>query len=256
MKTNASERQPVKSADRVLTLFELLGGWRGEMTFTELAEELQIPKSSLSQILHNLLKRDWLAYNHQTKVYSLGPAFKRLAGREADRMNLAGLVAPVLQDLTDRLGESSAFNIPKSHRMEVVAAALGNQRLTSLLRAGDRTPLYATSGGKVLLAFSPLHVLNDYLSVLHMQEAGENGKVPSPEALKAQLDKVRAEGIAFSFDEWTVGITGVARPVLTGNGELLGSINFAIPSSRFTDKLGAQASDALLRAVRSVASQL
>jgi hypothetical protein len=62
----------VKSADRVLDLFELLGRWGAEMSHTDLVEALQIPKSSLTQLLRNLVSRGYIEFSPSTKGYRLG----------------------------------------------------------------------------------------------------------------------------------------------------------------------------------------
>jgi DNA-binding IscR family transcriptional regulator len=72
-------RATVKSADRVLTLFELLGRWGREMSHAEIADVMGIPKSSLSQLLKNLVGRGWLAYSPGAKGYVLGQALIDIA---------------------------------------------------------------------------------------------------------------------------------------------------------------------------------
>src|SRR5664280_1390245 len=101
----------VKSADRVLTLFELLGTWGHEMSHTEIAEALEIPKSSLTQLLKNMVGRGWLSYSPGSKGYTLGTAFTRLARRTGQTSDLVSLAGPVLAELTARTSESSALNV-------------------------------------------------------------------------------------------------------------------------------------------------
>ena len=241
----------VKSADRVLTLFELLGTWGREMSHTELADALEIPKSSLTQLLRNMVGRGWLAYSPASKGYSLGGAFARMARRAGQAADLASVAGPVLAELTARTAESSALNLLKGDFAEVAATVLGPQRLVSHMRRGDLAPLYATSGAKVILAFLSTEMQDDYVHRVKF-EAATPATIRTIRALKAQLCMIRQEGLAYSHEEWTPGITGMARPLLSASGEVLGSINVALPSVRFNDTIRTRLDDGLLHAVEAI----
>lgn len=241
----------VKSADRVLTLFELLGTWGREMSHTEIADALGIPKSSLTQLLRNMVGRNWLAYSPVSKGYSLGSAFARLARRAGRAADLASIAAPVLAELTARTAESSALNVLKGDGAEVVATVLGPQRLVSHMRLGDMAPLYATSGAKVILAYLPVEMQDDYVRRVTFK-AATPATLHSVRALRSQLRTIRQEGLAYSFDEWTPGITGMARPVLSLSGDVLGAVNVAMPSMRYNEAVRALVADALAHATEAI----
>jgi DNA-binding IclR family transcriptional regulator len=245
----------VKSADRVLTLFELLGTWGREMSHTEIADALDIPKSSLTQLLKNLTGRGWLAYSASSKGYSLGTAFTKLARRIGQPRDLLSIAEPVLAQLTAQTSESSAMNILKGDTAEVVATVLGPQRLVSHMRLGDAAPLYATSGGKVILAFLSTDMQEDYLRRVTFEPATQ-ATLRSVDAVRTQLQTIRREGVAYSFDEWTPGITGMARPVLSSSGDVLASINIAVPSVRYNETVRGTIVEALRRGVEGVEGQL
>lgn len=248
MKTSETIPSPVKSADRVLKVFELLGAWGREMSHTELVEALDIPKSSLTQLLRNLVGRGWLAYSPATKGYSLGQAFTRLARHSREAKDLVTIVGPVLAELTASTSDTSALNVLKGDVAEVVATVLGPQRLVSHMRLGDAAPLYATSGGKAILAFLPAKMQEEYIKSVKF-EAATPATIRSVKVLRAQIREIREAGLALSFDEWTPGITGVARPLLSKSNEVLGSINVTIPSVRFKGPTPKLVADALAHAV-------
>lgn len=251
----ASVPLTVKSADRVLTLFELLGTWGREMSHTDIADALAIPKSSLTQLLKTMVGRGWLAYSPATKGYTLGPAFSRLARRTGQAVDLVAAAGPVLADLTERTRESSALNVLKGDVAEVAATVLGPQRLVSHMRLGDTAPLYATSGAKAILAFLPADMQEDYLGRVRF-EPQTAATIGSAKALRAQLRAIRRDGVAYSFDEWTPGITGMARPVIAASGDVLASVNVAVPTVRFSKETAERINEALGRAVEVIFQQL
>jgi DNA-binding IclR family transcriptional regulator len=234
----------VKSADRVLDLFELLARWGAEMSHTELVDALQIPKSSLTQLLRNLVNRGYVEFLPETKSYRLGEAFVRLSRQSGESRNLLSIIQPILQDLTDLTRETSALNQLKGDQAEVVATVPSPQRLVSHMRTGDMAPLYATSGGKALLANLPTAMRDDYLRNVVFEPITPK-TIRSKRELQKQINAVLDEGVAYSFEEFTPGIVGVGVPILSETAFPLGSLNIAVPSVRFSKQLQAKAIEAL-----------
>jgi DNA-binding IclR family transcriptional regulator len=252
---NEDARSAVKSADRLLDLFELLARFNGGLSHSAITEALGIPKSSLTQLLRTATGRGYVAYSAAGKGYRLGERFTSMARLTSRRQDLVGLVQPVLERITAQTGESSALNMLKGNEAEVVATISSSQRLVSHMRLGDMAPLYATSGGKVILAHMPESRRNEYLDGISFQPITAN-TLSSAAELRRQLDKIRREGIAYSFEEFTPGIIGLARAVLDEDGEALGAINVALPAVRYNPRAEALIADALDEAVTELQRQL
>ena len=226
----------VKSADRVLDLFELLGRWGREMAHSDIADALGIPRSSLTHLLRNLVSRGYVAYSAETKAYRLGSAFAALVQQGGAADDLLHRAGPVLEEITARTGESSALNRLKNMQAEVVATATSPQRLVSHMRLGDMAPLYATSGGKVILAYLPQPQQEEYMQTVRFEPITPI-TISTVDELRRQLLTVRREGIAYSFDEYTPGIVGVAVPILLESGYPIASLNIAMPTVRYSAKV-------------------
>lgn len=255
MPVSVTRPASVKSADRVLTMFELLGSSTREMSHSDIADAMSIPKSSLTQLLKNLVGRGWLTYQPASKGYSIGPSLTRIVRRAHQQADLTTLAGQVLAVLTEQTSESSALNMLKDDVAEVVCTVLGPQRLVSHMRLGDVAPLYATSGGKAILAFLPPERQDRYLRQTVLT-ASTQATLTSVEQLRKQLEDVRESGLAFSRDEWSPGITGMACPLLSAQGEVLASVNVAMPSIRFGDAVQHQIHRALQDAVGAIKRQI
>lgn len=241
----------VKSAGRVLDLFELLARYDREVSHAEIAEGLGIPRSSLTQLLKDLVARGYVAFHPPSRGYRLGPAFAVLARHAGAGEDLIGLAEPFLRELTERTGESSALNRLKGWQAEVVATVNGPHRLVTHMRLGDLAPLYATSGGKVILASLTEAEIEAYLASTTL-EAVTPDTVVSKDALRKELDAARRDGVAFSFGEYTPGIVGIGAPILSAEGRPLGSLNVAMPSIRYSPEVRARVQDAIRRAAQEI----
>jgi IclR family acetate operon transcriptional repressor len=108
----------------------------------------------------------------------------------------------------------------------------GASAVVSVSWVGKRTPLHATSSGKVLLAYAPAEVRERVLS----------GPLPrltrrtivDPEALRRQLAEAAARGYAFTVEELEVGLNAVAAPVHQAGGEVVAAISVSGPAYRVT----------------------
>jgi DNA-binding IclR family transcriptional regulator len=245
----------VKSADRVLDLFELLAHAGREMSHSEIADMLQIPKSSLSQLLKNLIARDYVEVTVNGRGYRLGEALLRLAQSAGRMRDLATQSEAFLAELTGRTGESSALNLLRGDEAEVAATVLGPHRLVTHMRLGDRAPLYATSGGKAILAHMPSDYQKEYFARVQFDRATPK-TIHSVKILRQEIEKIRARGFAYSMEEWTQGIVGIGVPVLDPAGEPLGAINVAIPASRFNSEMQRKAEQALIQTRDDLLRQL
>jgi DNA-binding IclR family transcriptional regulator len=236
----------VKSADRVLDLLELLAHAGREMSHSEIAEILQIPKSSLSQLLKNLIARGYVEGTVNGRGYRVGEALLSLSQSAGRMRNLATQSETFLADLTQKTGESSALNLLRGDDAEVAATILGPHRLVTHMRSGDLAPLYATSGGKAILAYMPSDFQKEYFARVQFERATPK-TIHSIKVLRQEIEKIRTKGFAYSHEEWTPGIIGIGVPVLDPAGEPLGAINVAIPASRFNPEMQRKAEHALVQ---------
>ena len=62
--------------------------------------------------------------------------------------------------------------------------------------------------------------------------------IGSVKGLRMQLDQIRSEGVGYSMEEYTLGIIGLAAPVLVeASLPAIAALNVAIPAARFDSKL-------------------
>lgn len=241
----------VKSANRVFDLFELLAPRSEGLSHTAIAEALGIPKSSLTQLLKTATRRGYVDYGPGDKHYRLGGRFGTMAGQASLIQDLIAQAGEVLEEITAVTRESCALNILKDDAAEVVAAVNSPQRLVSHMRLGDLAPLYATSGGKIILAHLPEHDLKAYLGRVKLRASTPN-TISTVGQLRSQLKQIRQEGVARSIEEYTPGIIGLATAVMSRQGAPLAAINVAMPAVRHTESAEAL----VISALRKAASKL
>ena len=251
------DTRSVKSADRALDILEQVAEAPEPLTFSQLLTGLGIPRSSLFHLLNNLLARGYLVQDGASARYFLGDKVLQLANRIRGP-SLAAIVTPFLRQLSTEFNETSAFYVRSGDAAEVVASVSSSQALAYTMKAGERAPLYAISGGKIMLAHMSADEANSYLSGVRF-EASTPNTITSPSRLRKEITAARRDGFGYSREEYTQGITGLAIAV-SDQGRLLGALNLAVPTVRFTAEQEARFRDrmtsvaaALGHALRSLA---
>lgn len=245
----------VKSADRVLDVFELLASRRRPMSHTEIGETLSIPKSSLTQLLRNLEARGYLQLIPGPNTFELGPALFALAHEARSELDLVKLAQPFVEQVTAQCNESASFNVPRADGVECIFSSNSSHALMFIMAVGQIAPMHAVSSGKAILAFLPEDERESILQTLAMPKVTEHTKT-SADALRKELRKVAKEGVAYSFEEFTPGIVGVAVPVFNGENRPIGAVNVAVPAVRYQAKKAPALIETLSVAARGITAEL
>ncbi|MBX6748684.1 MAG: IclR family transcriptional regulator [Micromonosporaceae bacterium] len=245
--------QPVKSADRTLDVLEALAASVQRPTLGELARRLGIPKSSLHGVLRTLQARGWVRVDETGTRYGLGLRALRVGAAFVETDDAVTLLAPVLDELAARFGET--VHLGRLDGAEVVYLAKRESvhplRLFSAI--GRRLPAHATALGKALLAQLDEERLADLLPTPLPRLTSHT--LTDLEALRADLAAIRAAGYAVDREENSEGIICVAVAVPAhrvghpGQREASDAISISLPVSRHSDALQERIAAALLAAV-------
>ena len=225
----AREPALVRSVDRAVTALEVVAA-RGEVGITELAEELGVHKSTASRLVAALTRRGMLEQQGDRGRISLGFGVVRLAASATGRMDLARLGQPTCQQLAEEVGETVNLAVHDGEAAINVAQEFGTSSVTTRNWVGRRTPLHATSAGKVLLAYMGDAERRAFLR--RRLPRYTDATITEAGALRTELARVVDEGHARSFEELEVGLHAVAVPVWGQDGDVVAALSAAGPSYR------------------------
>lgn len=249
--STVSDESSVKSADRVLNLLETLS--QAPRSFTELSQGLGIPRSSLFQLLRNLLNRGYVAQDGVAGRYLLGDKVRELIARVGPRP-LSEIAAPHLEEACHALNETCAFYQRVDDEALVVSTQSGDQALRYSMRLGDRAPLYAVSAGRAILAALPDRAREAYLAGVTLRRFTER-TTTDVRKIRRLINEAAAAGFAYSVEEYTKGVVGIARAVVVDDS-VVGAVNFAVPAVRFDDGLDRDARRILSRTAQAIEQAL
>lgn len=219
----------VQSVDRALAILELVAA-RGDSGITEIAEELEVHKSTASRLVAALQRRRLLEQVGERGKYALSYGIVRLAAATAARLDVARLGQPICQRLAESLGETVNIAVTDGEAGITVVQEYGTAAITSQNWVGRRSPLHATSAGKVLLAWM---AEDDRRPRLRRRlPRFTDDTIVEAGALRTELARVLDEGHARSFEELEVGMHAVAVPVFSADDTVGSALSATGPSYR------------------------
>ncbi|MFI7011075.1 IclR family transcriptional regulator [Streptomyces sp. NPDC050145] len=223
----------MQSVDRAISVLESLAR-RGEAGVTEIADELGVHKSTAFRLLGVLENRGLVGQAKDRGKYYLGAAMLRLAGAAAARLDISQEGGPVCRELADELGETVNIAVLDDDAAVNIMQARGAASVTAQNWLGRRTPLHATSSGKVLLAHLP-PTLREGMAARSLARFTPHTIVGTA-AIRGELEAVDRRGYAVAVEELEIGLAAVAAPVRSHDGKVIGALSVSGPVYRMTEE--------------------
>ena len=223
------QRNGVQVLARAATILRLLASdSSGGLTFSELVTRSGLPRTTVHRIRGALEHEDFINTDTATGRLQLGPGIMRLAMAKRD---LPTVVRPYLEQLSRELNETVDLGVLDGMHVLFIAQQPAPQRsLMVVSRVGARFPAFCTANGKALLAQLPADEIKRRLPK-RMETPARHTTVNRRELL-AELDQVRATGLAYDCEEHRAGICGVGVAITDIDGSSA-SISVPMPAARF-----------------------
>jgi IclR family pca regulon transcriptional regulator len=229
-------RQPrsSQSLERGLSVLSAFRSDRPLIGTTELANELNLGVSTTHRYIATLARLGYLEQDPVTRRYRLGLRVVDLGFAAINSMELRQVASPHLQRLSNETGFTVNMAILDGAEVVYVdryrSTRPGQRHIDLNLHVGARLPAYCTSLGKALLAYLDLDERRRILDGVTLSRLGPNTFVTAS-ALDAELDRVRASGLAVNNEELAYGLRSIAVPVRGASGEVVAAINLSFHTS-------------------------
>jgi DNA-binding IclR family transcriptional regulator len=222
----------MQSVHRALTILDVMARY-GEIGITEVAGELGVHKSTASRLVTALEEHGLVEQVEQRGKYRLGYGVVRLAGVSTAQMSLTRASRPVCQRLVEQLNETVNVAVLHDAAAMNIAEEQGYATVTAQNWTGRRTPLHATSSGKILLAWAEPEqraaILGGGLA-RHTRRT-----ITSRRKLDTVLNKVRERGWAYTIEELETGLNAVAAPIRDATGRVVAALSVTGPAYRLAE---------------------
>ncbi len=222
------ERQ-VPAVTRAIAILRLLGKSDAPLGVNAIARALDLVPSTCLHILRVLTAEELIAFDTQTKRYSLDIGMIALARSALRRNNFAERAQPALDGLSQRYGVTAiGVQVIGLEHIVVVAISRSGQGLHLHVDVGSRFPALISATGRCIAAYSrqPWSEIERRFRTLRWDDP------PGLKQWRADIETARRVGYAVDEGNYIHGVTIIAAPVLSG-----GSVSRVVVAVGLTEQL-------------------
>lgn len=194
-----------------------------------IAENAGLSQPTTANIVKTLVDKNYLERVGRKEGYRLGPAAYQLTDNLSYSHNLILAAKDLMEELTEEVNETCLLAIIKNNKRFILYNVQSNQDLQ--VRARVEAPVYQTATGRLLLAFQPPNLLDNFIRTMGLPDVNEWQGVQTKEKLEKVLAKIRKE--EFCQTENASHIIGYAVPIVQDQ-QVVASLSVYLPSSRVT----------------------
>ncbi len=246
-------RDRLSALDKALAVLEAISDQPQAVGLPDLTARLGLPRQTVHRILAQLEANGLVLRDPTRDRFSVGPRLSRLALAALSSGNQSAPVRAILSRLVDDVQETSNVGVLDGMEFVYLERIECHWSLRVHLQAGSRVPAYCTSGGKALLAHTPDELRQRLLHSCKLL-AHTDRTHTDLEALEDEFARVRTLGYALNDQEYTIGIVGVAVPILSSDGRALGALALHGPEPRFSLDTAKQQVQRLKTAAKALAT--
>ncbi len=236
---------------RGLDIIELFASAGPELSQKDISEALSLPLATVHRLTGALTERGFLERDPHSRRLRLGLGLARLVAPLLAGMHLPDLARRHLVELSSRTHETVNLAVLHGHEVVYLLSETGDRLLTLQAGVGLRLPAHCLALGKCLLAHLPEQVARELLGPEPYETRTPHTLTSWTELAPALAEIVRT-GIAYSFEEYEIGLVSIAAPIRWTGGPGSAAINVALPASRLTDESDEELTVALRQTARSI----
>lgn len=228
-----SSRNQSSSLRRALSVLQYVSDRANEtrgVPLSRIAEDLQISKSSVLRLTTPLLDTDLLIRDRRTGWFRLGHGALRLGQAYLASLDLRTVAAQPLRRMQRTLGETCHLVVYEAPDVVYIDKVEDTHQVRMASRIGNRVPAYRTAVGKAILAWLPAEAVQ--AAIDRGLEAVTDRTLTDPEALRADLARVRRRGYAIDDRENEEEVRCVAAPIFDHTEEVIGALSVSSLASR------------------------
>jgi len=210
-KSSVREGHSIKSAKRVIEVFEFFAQRRSPATIGEIAKALDFPQSSTSVLMKCLHDLKYMQRDAQQRTYQPTLRLALTASWFCELQFSGSELTSLMTRLRDQTGGAVVLGIQNGIDLQYIQVVPALMPVQLVMRIGQLRPLCRTAVGKALLA---QHPDNKIVAIVQRINARTDGaERVQIKKLMPELTQIRRDGIAFSINAASPGAAVIAAAV-------------------------------------------
>ena len=202
-----------------------------EMTFSEFAKNSDLNKATAKRVLYTLEKQEFVKYDSDKNVYSLGIRCFELGNITMQNFHLLKIAQPFMEKICKEVWETIilAQRVGNEQVYLYKIECEGTVHLETLV--GKRRPLYYGLGKTILAYMKPEEQFSCVPEVIPSYTIET---ITERDKFLGSLQHIRDRGYGVDEEEYIDKVIGMAAPIFQKNSEVCGLIGVTAPNVRMT----------------------
>jgi DNA-binding IclR family transcriptional regulator len=201
----------------------------GGLSLAKIAQRVELPRSTVHRIVTALEAESLVVPASPSGGYRLGPELARFAASAGGELRES--VRPFIERLRHEADETVDLAVLNRNRVFFIDQVAAPHRLQALSAVGVSLPAHCTAIGKALLAGLTDEQVERLLPERLPAETANT--ITDRAELLADLERVRASGVAYDREELTIGISAVGAAIRDAS-VIVAALSIPVPTARFT----------------------
>ena len=243
----------VPAADNTLRILRLLASRKTPTPAAMIATLLELPRSSVYQLLNVMLEHGFISHYPEDKSYGLGVSAFELSSAYTRQEPLARLGAPLIAQLVDKVGESAHLAVLHGSDVLYIVEERAKGRPSLVTDVGVRLPSHLTASGRAILAALPKSQVRAlYPSAATFSERVAESSISSYSQLRRELEQSTQRGYAVERGDVTPDFHSLAMEIRDSNDWPVA----AVAVTFLADRVPEEQREALLVQIRATAAAI
>ncbi len=197
----------------------------------QLSAALGLPKPTIHRLLQTAEAEGFLQRDLDGRSYGPGLRLRQIAVHTMSSERLRTGRLAILKAVAEEIGETCNLATPDREGMTYLDRVETKWPLRIQLPIGTQVPFHCTASGKMYLSTLRDSTLEAVLNSRSLEGLTEKTIITS-DALRAELAETRKRGYSQDDEEFMLGMTAVAVPVIDSTGRLMATLSVHAPGQR------------------------
>lgn len=226
------DRYFLQSLASGISVLEVIADSDCPLSLSEIARHLNTSKTTATRICHTLSELQLLQKNENNK-YFLTPKNLKFGYGAIRSIGWRNVAKFYLEHLSKELQETISLTILDGTEVMFLLRIRHGDFFPFDAGIGTKLPAHCAATGKAILAFMSPDKRQSALDMINFRSLTVHS-IKSVEEFNAELAKIKEDGYALNYEEVSIGVCGVAAPIVDIDGQAIAAISISSSTAKYS----------------------
>jgi len=221
----------IQSIERAVMILEYLSKHPAGSQLTSISKDLSLNKSTTFGLVSTLENLRCIRQDQTTSRYYLGLRLLEFGHSLMSSMDIITVAKPFLRELSAKYDETVNLALLSGNNVIYVDRVQSSKSVRVEMQLHEQVSTYCCSTGKVFLSYMDQQQRESIIEKMDFKPRTIY-TITNKAQLLAELENIRNRGYAYDREEYEIGLTCIAAPVLDQEDQVTASISLNAPTAR------------------------